>query len=244
MSLRTETARLPGSKPTFKTNLNWSEIPESMAEFARRWAGGDTEQAGNHQMGHNNFFLLCPLFFFFDLSQDWEIHSRHGVPFWLLPAEWKQYQTGSVRVSGCHLGRQRRSEGQIPRGTEWANLQPSTKSFCFGPILIVLVFVFFQYTISRQAIPFSLLPASVYTSRNEAVNGFQNVSATSVQFFSNVFCHFLHVCCQADGGEIKWKFCSWNMVCACRNSTKPRCEPSAFDEEKHHGTGITYPTEY
>lgn len=104
MSVRAETAHLPGSKPTFKANLNWSKIPESMAEFGVRWAGSDTEQGENHQMEHNNFSLLCTLFYF-NLSQDWEIHSRHGIPFWLLPGEWKQCQTGSVRLSDGHLGR-------------------------------------------------------------------------------------------------------------------------------------------
>lgn len=36
MSVRAETAHLPSSKPTFKANLNWSVIPESMAKFGRR----------------------------------------------------------------------------------------------------------------------------------------------------------------------------------------------------------------
>lgn len=78
----------------------------------RSLAGGDQEAEQRRKRTLSWNATIWSLYvLFFNPSQDWKLHPRHGVPPRILPTKWEKSPKGSVCISGCHFSRQCWREG-------------------------------------------------------------------------------------------------------------------------------------
>lgn len=228
-----------------------------MVKFGRRWAGGATveERTGG---GENNLILVCPCFFFKLLagleatSPAWRsfmdspnkvklIPKRKCPPRWLSPQ-----QTASM----WKWNSQRYQTSQPPTFYQICSVWTHPDRFAVG---------LFQYMVSRQAIPFPLLPSNFCTFRNASLiakEAWRHASRRRAKGrcnfppFSAIFCTPFPA--KQMAGKRKRRFCLMKPDLCVQGDSGAQMgaehlffqpKPLIHDERKRHKTCITCPTD-